>query len=141
MKHQRLLVLAVLAAFSLAAAGCSVGPVAIGLPVSGSSSTRLSPSVSFQAVCLPSGGHLKIEFDSTAGSNPERVTYYLAIDLSPNPVALNGPVGSHFERTDGYPFKPGECAEMLSLVPECQTPCPAWAASSQTFNYRVSIVP
>ena len=139
MRHQRLLVLAVLAAFSLAAAGCAVGPNAVGIPVSGSSSTRVSPTVLFSDMCLPLGGNIKIEFDSTAGANPEHVTYAVMDDESPPWLLLDGPVGYHFERTVGY-FTPGACHTMV-LRPECLTPCPAWEASLQTFNYRVSIVP
>ncbi len=133
--------LAVVAAASLLLGACAIGPKAIGLPVSGSSSARWSPTVNFTGVCLPNGGHLKIEFDSTSGVNPEAVAYYLAIDNSPDPVNLDGPTGFHWEHTDLHPFEPGQCAESLDLAPICPTACPAWEASLQTFTYRVSIVP
>ena len=139
MKHQRLLVLAVLAAFSLAAAGCSVGPNAVGVPVSGSWSTLLSPYVRVQA-CIPIGGHIKVEFDSTAGANPDRVNASVIVDEGAEQFVLAGPVGSHFEGVYYRSYVPGNCF-VLSLWPDCPNPCPAWAASSQTFNYRVSIVP
>jgi hypothetical protein len=137
--RQRLLVMAVLTVCSLALAACSFGPVGIGIPVNGTSSTRWAPNVIVNG-CAPSAGHVKIEFDSTAGANPERVTYLAFEDESPPPVLLDGPVGSHFEATDGVDFRTGQCFRVV-LAPSCPTSCPAWTASLQTFNYRVSFVP
>ncbi len=143
MRRQRSSILAILGSCSLLGAACSIGPIAFGLPVSGSSSARVNPEVELNDACAPaeSGGHIKVEVDSTAGADPDYVAYvvYNGDDTPPEQI-LSGPVGHHFETIDFRNMRPGEC-DHVNLFIRCSTPCVAWMASSQTFTYRFSLVP
>jgi hypothetical protein len=144
MRRHRLPILAFIVACSLAVAACSVGPVAVGIPVTGSSSAKLGPvEVNHVGLCvgLLSAGHLRVEVDSTAGADPDHVTYQTFGDEGPDaPATMPGPVNHHFEATTLRGYQAGNCPGLIIAV-GCLNPCPAWEASSQTFNYRVTVVP
>ncbi len=91
-----------------------------------------------------SAGSLKIEFDSTAGVNPDHVRYQVNYDHGASEVdgRMDGPDGVHFEHVMSYLFQEGDNVTVI-LSTECGygDACTAWKASLQTFNYRLSIVP
>ena len=139
MPRRHLVPLLAIAVLSLAAAGCTGGPVSIGgsFPVTGSSAIAANIRA-----CMPAAGRIKVEVDVTSGANPS----YLKVGISDDATAFEDlrlfppPSGFHFEGEGTVQHATGACLVIQMNLNSASPGNPAWDASNRTFNYQISIV-